>query len=160
MLTITIGLPEVMTCKVRGHEVKLDLASANGETQRAIAERLVAYGMRKFNDASPMGETAPTDEAGKVRFAQDCANNAREMIKDWLAGNFETERSGGRAALDPVQKRIRELAEAIATHKLGKPGKDAAKIAEWKVMARGYMESPKVKAQAEKDVAALADFDL
>ncbi len=158
---ITIELPQILTFKVRGHEVKMDLDDASDLP--GIAKRLALYGLRKFNDASPMGETAPnggTDEP-KAAFALPCASNAREMVKDWLAGDFETERSGGGRTANPVAVEARAIAIAYFTTKFGRkpePKNDDDKATLAKIIAH-----PTIVAKAEKAVAERAveiDIDL
>jgi hypothetical protein len=121
-MRVTIELSDKLIASVRGTDVEVDLASAKNPEE--FVRRLAVYGLRKFNDASPMGETAPTDEAGKVAFRARCADNAKAMIADWLAGDFATER-GGRVA-DPLTQKAREIARMLVVKKYGKLGKDAS----------------------------------
>ncbi len=160
-INTSFDIDSKLTFKVRGHEVLMDLATAKDADQ--IIKRLALYGLRKFNDASPMGATAPnngTDEQ-KAAFALECASNAREMVKDWLAGEFETERSGGGRTANPVAVEARAIAIAYFTTKFGRkpePKNDDDKATLAKIIAH-----PTIVAKAEKAVAERAveiDIDL
>jgi hypothetical protein len=156
----TIDIPNILTFKVRGHSVTLDLNNAaTPEVASGIVTRLALYGLRKFNDASPMGAIAPKDEAGKVAFAKSCADNAREMVKDWLAGRFETER--GESSSDPVATRARQIALRMVTDKFGRPDKDDERAkTEFAARVRDYAANPKIRAMAERQLADEAEIDI
>jgi len=156
----TIDIPNILTFKVRGHSVTLDLNNAaSPDVASGIVTRLALYGLRKFNDASPMGAIAPKDEDGKIRFAKECADNAREMVKDWLAGRFETER--GESSSDPVATRARQIALRMVTDKFGKPDKDSENAKhDFAYRVREYAANPKIRAMAERQLADEADLDI
>lgn len=156
----TIDIPNILTFKVRGHSVALDLNNAKDEaTASEIVRRLAMYGLRKFNDASPMGAVAPKDEPGKVAFAKACADNARAMVKDWLAGDFETERGGSET--DPVATRARQIALRMVTDKFGKPDKDNENAkADFAYRVREYASNPKIRGMAERQLEAEADLAI
>jgi hypothetical protein len=158
-MKITIELPATIEANVRGLPVVIDLASAVNPEE--FVRRLALYGVRKFNDASPMGETAPTDETGKTAFKRRCADNAEAMVKAWLAGDFETER-GGRVS-DPLTQKAREIARALVTAKYGKLGKDATDVQKTdfaeRVRKAAMLDQVLKLAQSELDKAAkLADL--
>lgn len=158
-MQFTIDLPSVLTAEVRGHEVRLDLSKADAGVATEIVRRLALYGMRKFNDAATRGEVAPTGNEDKMReFKARCADNARAMIGDWLAGDFTKERD-----VDPVAKRAREIATSLVEAKFGKLGKDAtdAEKAERRAVIGKAAAHDKVRARAQADLDAakgLADI--
>ena len=152
MVTITFTVPDVITSKVRGKELSVDLTKAVNLT--GMAEKLFIYGFnRKWNDAAPMGETlgkTATDEE-KAAFYARCHANAVEMVKDWLAGDFETERSGGGRTANPLKVEIRAqaLARFESTFKREYVAKD-----EWcKAALEQLMAHPTIIARAEKTLA-------
>lgn len=162
-MKITIELPEVMTASIRGIEVSLDLFTATPEVQAQIATRLALYGMRKFNDAAPMGLKAPVgDEKAMEKFKQDCADNARHLIAKWLAGDFEADRS--REPADPVSAKAREIARRLVVDKYGKLGKDATDAAKAEFNERVTKAAGHAKvielAKAELAKAAALDIDI
>lgn len=164
MARFTIEFPQVVTAKVRGHEVTLDLSKAKDtDTMTEIVRRLAMYGMRKFNDAAPMGLKAPVgDEEAMKRFTQDCAGNAESMIARWLAGDFEAER-GEREPSDPVAAKAWEIASRMVREKYGKLAKDAtdADKAARKEMIGKAAAHEKVRELAKEELAkaaALADI--
>lgn len=164
MSKFTIEFPQVVTAKVRGHEVTLNLTKAkDDDTAIEIVRRLAHYGMRKFNDAAPMGLKAPVgDEEAMKRFTQDCAGNAESMIARWLAGDFEAER-GEREPSDPIAAKAWEIASRMVREKYGKLGKDAtdADKAERKALVQKAADHDKVRQLAKEELAkaqALADI--
>ena len=153
----TIDIPNILTFKVRGHSVTLDLNNAaTPDVASGIVARLALYGLRKFNDASPMGAIAPKDEAGKIRFAKECADNAREMVKDWLAGRFDTE-----SVSDPVAREAMIIAAEYVKKKYGSPDhKDEAAKAEYIKRRNAAAVHPTIVEMARKAVEYRATLDI
>lgn len=161
-MQVTINVPDTTTVSVRGIDVVIDYTKAKDAA--AMAQRLWAYGHRKFNDASPMGLKAPVgDEKAMEAFKASCADNARTMVAAWLNGDFEAERGGGGRESDPIGKRARAIAVQLVEAKLGKLAKDASdddkaarakKVAE---VAANDKVRAKAKAQLDEE-AAFADL--
>lgn len=161
-MQVTINVPDTMTVSVRGRDVVIDYAKAKDAV--GFAQRIWAYGHRKFNDASPMGLKAPVgDDAKMEAFKDDCAKNAAAMVEAWLAGEFEAERGGGGRESDPIGKRARAIAVQLVEAKLGKLAKDAsdddkaARAKKINEVAANDKVRAKAKAQLDEE-AAFADL--
>lgn len=155
-MQVTITMPATVEVSVRGIPVVVDFASA--KDIEGMVTRLAMYGLRKFNDAAPMGLKAPVgDERAMELFKQACATNARNLIAKWLAGEFEAER-GEREPADPVAAKAWEIASRMVREKYGKLPKDAsdAQKADRKALIQKAADHEKVRALAREELAKAA----